>query len=230
MSLSDASRRGSRLVALGAGISAVLLGAAGPAWADVTAGSSHPSHTWIWAVVGGLAVAGFLLFHVLHGVLNALPAEVRAPISASVRANSRPLAVFAVIVLWTATYGLYSVAHLTAPTSALSTAASNSTGTAPGVAAGTTPTGTTSTGAKTGAVVPGAAVAPGTTTSTGSTTAAGGSPITGSSNPTTANSTVFGSQSGQGSAGTASSPYHDSTIFKPGATNIRGITKDTVTV
>src|SRR3954452_23227251 len=83
--------------------------------------------TWIWAVVGGLAIAGLLLFHVLHGMISALPPEVRAPITASAKANSRPLAVLAVVVLWTLTYALYSMAHITG-----STALSTATGT-PGV-------------------------------------------------------------------------------------------------
>src|SRR4051812_9260776 len=100
--------------------------------------------TWIWAVVGGLAIAGVLLFHILNGIVSALPPEVRAPITASAKANSRPLAVLAVVVLWTATYALYSMAHITGST-ALSSASgtpatSNApTATAPG-AAGTAPT------------------------------------------------------------------------------------------
>jgi ABC-type branched-subunit amino acid transport system substrate-binding protein len=184
------------------------------------------SDTWIWAVVGGLAIAGLLFVHILSGIMRSLPAEVRSPITATAKANSRPLVVLAVIVLWTATYALYSVAHLTAPVTPVSTAAQNGTATQPGVN-GTTPTGpatTTTTG-----TVPGAATGPGTpATVTGPGT--GGTAITGASNPTTANSTVFGSQAGKGSAGTASSPYHDSNLYKPGAANVRGITKDSVVV
>jgi ABC-type branched-subunit amino acid transport system substrate-binding protein len=183
------------------------------------------SDTWIWAVVGGLAIAGVLLFHILHGILAALPAEVRAPINASAKANSRPLAVLAVIVLWTATYALYSVAHLTGPTQALA---------ANGAPAGTTAAGqttTTGTTPSTAAGVAGPGVKAPVTTTTGAVggPALGGTrgttPVTTTSNPTVANTTVFG--------GTKTKPaqsYHDSTIFKPGAANLRGITSDTVTV
>src|SRR3954464_906972 len=78
--------------------------------------------TWIWAVVGGLAIARLLLFHVPHGIITALPPEVRAPITASTKANSRPLAVLAVVVLWTLTYALYSMAHITGSPTSLTSA------------------------------------------------------------------------------------------------------------
>src|SRR4051812_14122771 len=165
------------------------------------------SDTWIWAVVGGLAIAGLLLFHVLHGILNALPAEVRAPLNASAKANSRPLAVLAVVVIWTATYALYSIAHITGPASTLSSAGAaqnNGAAQAPTASPATTP-GTTPS-------APPGVTAPGTTAGTVSGPALRGttSPITDRSNPTVANSTVFG--------GTKTKPaqsYHDSTIFKP---------------
>src|SRR3954452_14349872 len=101
--------------------------------------------TWIWAVVGGLAIAGLLLFHVLNGILQALPPEVRAPITASAKANSRPLAVLAVVVLWTATYALYFVAHLTGSATPVAAAAQTGTGTpaAPGTGAAAPTTTTT---------------------------------------------------------------------------------------
>jgi hypothetical protein len=187
---------------------------------------SH-SDAWIWAVVGGLAIAGVLLFHILHGIMQSLPAEVRAPITASAKANSRPLAVLAVVVLWTATYGLYSVAHLTAPAGSLSTAAqSNAGATGQTGTLGTTPSGTTAGKA----VAPGSAAAPGRTTAgTAGAAAVGGTATTGSgsSNPSTANTTVFGPHAG--SAGPSSSSFHDSNLFNAKA-NLRGITSNTVTV
>ncbi|MDT7549785.1 MAG: hypothetical protein QOE84_2179, partial [Actinomycetota bacterium] len=187
------------------------------------------SDAWIWAVVGGLALAGMLLFHILHGILAALPAEVRAPIAASAKANSRPLAVLAVIVLWTITYGLYSVAHLTTPAASLSAAGASQSSTATTGQAGataTTPTGTTP-----GPRAPGA-TAPTTTTGTASGPVAAGTsrtPSGGGASSTTANTAVFGPQAGRSSAGTSTSKFHDSTLFK-GAANLRGITKSTVTV
>ena len=187
------------------------------------------SDAWIWAVVGGLALAGMLLFHILHGILAALPTEVRAPIAASAKANSRPLAVLAVIVLWTITYGLYSVAHLTTPTAALTSAGASQSSTAvtgqPGATA-TTPTGTTP-----GPRAPGV-TGPTTTTGTASGPVVAGTsrtPSGGGASSTTANTAVFGPQAGRSSAGTSSSKFHDSTLFK-GAANLRGITKSTVTV
>src|SRR3954447_24127280 len=180
--------------------------------------------TWIWAVVGGLAIAGVLLFHILNGIVSALPPEVRAPITASAKANSRPLAVLAVIVLWTATYALYSVAHLTEP-SANSLASSTQNGKGTPTARAPAPNAPTTVGSS--APLPGGAVT-GAVRGPAITTTAGGArtaPITDSSTPALANSTVFG--------GTKTKPaqsYHDSSIFKPGAANIRGITSDTVTV
>jgi branched-chain amino acid transport system substrate-binding protein len=184
---------------------------------------SH-SDTWIWAVVGGLAIAGVLLFHILHGIVQSLPAEVRAPIAASAKANSRPLAVLAVVVLWTATYGLYSVAHLTAPAGSLSAAAQNNTGaTSQTGTASTTPSGTT----EGKAVAPGPAAGPATTISTAGAPTLSGTTTTGSTNPSTANATVFGPHAG--SASTSSSSFHDSNLFNAKA-NLRGITSNTVTV
>jgi ABC-type branched-subunit amino acid transport system substrate-binding protein len=184
---------------------------------------SH-SDTWIWAVVGGLAIAGVLLFHILHGIMQSLPAEVRAPIAASAKANSRPLAVLAVVVLWTATYGLYSVAHLTAPAGSLSAAAQNNTGaTSQTGAVSTTPSGTT----QGKAVAPGPAAGPATTISTAGAPILSGTTTAGSTNPSTANATVFGPHAG--SASTSSSSFHDSNLFNAKA-NLRGITSNTVTV
>jgi branched-chain amino acid transport system substrate-binding protein len=184
------------------------------------------SDAWIWAVVGGLALAGILLFHVLHGILNALPAEVRAPLAASAKANSRPLAVLAVIVLWTATYALYSVAHLTGPTSTLASAGAQNTD---GTTAQQAPT-AAAPGTSPAVAAPGGKVGVASTTGSAGGPATGGSargtsPVTTSKNSAVANTTVFG--------GTKTKPaqsYHDSSIFKAGAANIRGITKDTVTV
>ncbi|MDT7571245.1 MAG: branched-chain amino acid transport system substrate-binding protein [Actinomycetota bacterium] len=179
-------------------------------------------HTWIWAVVGGLVLAGLLLFHILSGMLKALPTEVRAPITASAKANSRPLAVLAVIVLWTATYALYSVAHLSDDTSSLANAAQTGSGatTGPGTT-GTAPVTPGSTAPVPGGTVTGAVTGPATTSTGGTRT----SPITDNSNPTVANSTVFGGQKTK-----PAQSYRDSTIYKAGAANIRGITSDTVTV
>src|SRR4051812_43958679 len=180
--------------------------------------------TWIWAVVGGLAIAGVLLFHILNGIVSALPPDVRAPIAASAKANSRPLAVLAVVVLWTATYGLYSVAHLTGPAASLASAggapASGAPGqvTAPGTGAAPVTGGAAKgvPGAKTPVTIAGGpAVVGGTSTSAGT------------SNPTTANSVVFGPHAG--SAGPSSKAFHDSTLFK-GAANLRGINSNTVVV
>jgi branched-chain amino acid transport system substrate-binding protein len=184
---------------------------------------SH-SDTWIWAVVGGLAIAGVLFFHILHGIMQSLPAEVRAPIAASAKANSRPLAVLAVVVLWTATYGLYSVSHLTAPAGSLSAAAQNNTGaTSQTGAVSTTPSGTT----QGKAVAPGPAAGPATTISTAGAPTLSGTTTTGSTNPSTANAAVFGPHAG--SASTSSSSFHDSNLFNAKA-NLRGITSNTVTV
>ncbi|MDT7537662.1 MAG: hypothetical protein QOI82_1247, partial [Actinomycetota bacterium] len=181
------------------------------------------SDTWIWAVVGGLALAGLLLFHILSSVMKSLPAEVRAPITASTKANSRPLAVLAVIVLWTATYALYSVAHLTQPTTTAAASAQDGAGTT--TAAGTTTNAPTAAGSSAplpGGAVTGAVSGP---TVTGTSGAARTSTSTGSSNPTVANSTVFG-----GAQTKPAQSYHDSNLYKPGAANIRGITKDSVVV
>ncbi|MDX6200296.1 MAG: branched-chain amino acid transport system substrate-binding protein [Actinomycetota bacterium] len=182
------------------------------------------SDTWIWAVVGGLALAGLLLFHILHGFMQSLPAEVRAPITASAKANSRPLAVLAVIVLWTASYALYSIAHLDDGTNALASAAQNGTGTttAPGTATNG-PAAAGSTAPLPGGAATGAVNGPTTTTTTGGTRTT--TTTTGSSNPTVANSTVFG-----GATTKPAQSYHDSTIYPPGAANLRGISKDTVVV
>lgn len=91
-------------------------------------GAVSSSHTWIWAVIGGLVLAGALLWHILNATLTALPEEVRAPVKASMRANSRPLAVMAVAVVWTLTYALYSVAHLPSPPTQQNTAAQTQSG------------------------------------------------------------------------------------------------------
>jgi ABC-type branched-subunit amino acid transport system substrate-binding protein len=187
-------------------------------------GAVSTSHTWIWAVVAGLAVAGVLLWHVANAVLSALPEEVRTPVKASVRSNSRPLGVMAVVVLWTLTYALYSVAHLPSPSSRQAAAAQNPTGT--NTNPGTTVPGSTVPGSTPpvgSAATPGPGILPGSVGSSGSTstgrtsTGAGG----GAANPT-----VFGPQApGPATHGS----FHDSTLFR-GSANVRGINAKTITV
>ncbi|MCW2542549.1 MAG: amino acid-binding protein [Frankiales bacterium] len=182
--------------------------------ADSAGGASHG---WIWAVLGGLALASVLLWHIANAMLSALPEEVRAPVKASVRSNSRPLAVMAVVVLWTLTYALYSVAHLPSTTAPL--------------AAEQTPSGTITTpgspaaGSPTGSVAkPGLPVLPGSTVVGGATPAR---PSSSSSGGGAANPTVFGPQAAGPTAGSAS--FHDSSLFH-GAANVRGITAKAIKV
>ena len=135
-------RSADRLVVIGGAGSAALMATAGPAWADALAadGDGGASRTWIWAVLGGLALAGFLLFHVISGALNALPQEVREPVVGSVKANARPLAAGGVVLLWTLVYTLYSVSSPGAE-GTLTQADGAPAGSGAVVDGGTTPTG-----------------------------------------------------------------------------------------
>jgi ABC-type branched-subunit amino acid transport system substrate-binding protein len=72
--------------------------------------SSHRSTGWVWAVVAGFAVALALLWHVISSAVGTLPDDIRDRLRQSVRSNARPLVVAAVVLAWTLTYGLYSVA------------------------------------------------------------------------------------------------------------------------
>ena len=182
-------------------------------------GAAGTSHTWIWAVVAGVVLAAVLLWHVVNGMLAALPEEVRTPVKASVRANSRPIGVMAVVVLWTLTYALYSVAHLPTTTAQQSAAAQSPTSTT----SGTTVPGATATGSP---ALPGVPTVPG---STGRPTAPGSTPprSTGSTGGSAANPVVFGPQAPGPATGQGS--FHDSSLFH-GAANLRGISAKTITV
>jgi ABC-type branched-subunit amino acid transport system substrate-binding protein len=64
----------------------------------------------VWAVAAGLLIGGVLLYHVVSNAISTLSDDIRNRLRASVRSNARPLAVSAVVLVWTLAYGLYSVA------------------------------------------------------------------------------------------------------------------------
>ena len=64
----------------------------------------------MWVVVGGFVVSLVLLWHVVSNAVKTLPEDIQARLRGSVRSNARPLIVSAVVITWTLSYLLYSVA------------------------------------------------------------------------------------------------------------------------
>jgi ABC-type branched-subunit amino acid transport system substrate-binding protein len=186
--------------------------------AVAASGSGSSSDAWIWAVVGGLAIVLVLGMHVVHGIFGSLPEEIRTPVLTGLRSNARPLAVTGVVLLWTVTYGLYSVAHVPTTTSPTALA-----GGAPATGDGGGPVVVPTTAA--GQPVLPRSTAPGTAPGvTGGGTTRGGpaGPPTTQGNPTIANPTVFGGSKG-------SSTFHDANLFS-GSANTRGLSSTAITV
>jgi branched-chain amino acid transport system substrate-binding protein len=217
-------RSADRLAVIGGAVSALLMATAGPSWADVLAAGDdgHASRAWIWAVLGGLALAGFLLFHVISSALNALPEEVRAPVIGSVKANARPLIAGGVVLLWTLVFTLYSVSS---PSSGdtLTQASDAGVSTEAGTATTTGSTGTTTAPAtksgRTAAVTGGTVSAP--QTATGNAGGAGTAVKPAVAGPTYS----FG---GTNKAGTSS--HANSVHLYSGAADTIGMTANKVTL
>jgi branched-chain amino acid transport system substrate-binding protein len=70
------------------------------------------STTWVWVVIGGFVVSLALIWHVVSQAIGSLPDETQLRLRGSLRANSRPIAVTAVVLTWTLAYLLYSVASV----------------------------------------------------------------------------------------------------------------------
>ena len=99
------------------------------------------TRVWIWTVLGGLAIAGVLIYHVVREFLAALPDDVRHSVRTTARRNIRPLGVAGVVLTWTLVFALYSIS-LPAPGSSsgqlVAQGAATSDTTAPHAASGTT--------------------------------------------------------------------------------------------
>src|SRR5438094_9219981 len=67
------------------------------------------SRMWIWTVIGGLVLAGALLYHVGAQFMSTLPEDIRTALKSSARKNVRPLGVAGVILAWTLVFALYSM-------------------------------------------------------------------------------------------------------------------------
>jgi branched-chain amino acid transport system substrate-binding protein len=178
--------------------------------AAVLAADTQRSTGWVWAVAAGLAIALLLMYHVVSNAISTLPDEIRDRLRGSLRSNVRPLAVATAVLLWTVTYGLYSVA-VTPTSSATSTSvAAGAARTNSGQASGASgsPSASQSSG--------GAPVVGGGGTSGGAAGATGGFSIGGTNSPT-----------GDGTSGP--SPF----VIKPvnlysGDADTVGITPDTL--
>jgi hypothetical protein len=201
-----------------AAAAAIICAAPTTASASTAAGSdSGRSNGWIFVVVVGLVMTLGIGAAVLRMVLGSLPEDVTGPVQKTLRDQSIPVAVGAVLLIATITFGLYSAAKPGASTS-LTTAQGGS------------------------APVTGGAVQPGAVGSTAS-----GAPLTktGPGSVTTGNSslgTASGGSVGTGSStGTGARPKgvelgappakgtHDANLFA-GAANTRGITNNSITI
>src|SRR5581483_4737089 len=67
------------------------------------------SRMWIWTVIGGLVLAGALLWHVGSQFVSTLPDDIRTALKTSARKNVRPLGVAGVILAWCLVFALYSM-------------------------------------------------------------------------------------------------------------------------
>ena len=184
--------------------------------------AAHRSTGWVWAVVAGLVVSLVLVWHVVSSAVGTLPDDIRDRLRASVRHNARPLVVGAVVLVWTVTYGLYSVA--VQPTG------SNTTSNATNVSSGS---GSVS-GTQTASGDAGSAAA--STDSSGA-TVSGGSAVAGG--PTSSGSRTRTSSGGTAAAGPTLTgadfgaptdlAIHDVNLYS-GAANTRGITANTINI
>jgi ABC-type branched-subunit amino acid transport system substrate-binding protein len=180
------------------------------------AAEAHRSTGWVWLVVGGFVVGLVLLWHVVSNAVNTLPDDIRDGLRGSVRTNSRPLIVSAVVLTWTLAYGLYSVAVI--PTS-----------TNGNVAAGTS----SLAGSDSGASVEGATTDGTTDTSiaaSGGTATATGGKTAAATKAGTSKAAAARSGAGDVSLGAPTGlQIHDVPLYS-GAANTRGITPTEIKV
>lgn len=85
--------------------------------AQAAAGTERTS-LWVWAVVGGLLVAGALVFYIARQMFVALPEDVRTSLTQTARKHVRPLAVSGVALAWSLVFVLYLISAVPAPLSA----------------------------------------------------------------------------------------------------------------
>jgi ABC-type branched-subunit amino acid transport system substrate-binding protein len=184
-------------------MSVLLLGAA-----------AHRATGWVWLVVGGFVVGLVLLWHVVSNAVATLPDDIRDRLRGSVRSNSRPLIVSAVVLTWTLAYGLYSVAVI--PTSGIGTNVAADNGSLAGADSGGT-----------------AATASGATGATDTSVAgavAGGAASGGRTGTKTTVKAAAGSRSGAGDVNLGAPSgltIHDVPLYT-GAANTRGITSSSI--
>ena len=178
---------------------------------DIRTVPGHRSSAWIWVLLGVLVASALLVGQPLVAVATAGAGKVRQALGAQVRSHGRAVVTSAVLLLWTVTYGVYSV--VVTPTPRLIGGASSA---APGSSTAAAAAGGEASGATGGAAtLSGSAAAGGT--------GGGGSGRSG--------------RAGSGAAGGSASDIAASEANLPaaaklysGADDTVGITNDTITL
>jgi hypothetical protein len=170
------------------------------------------SHSWMWAVIGGLVLTAILVAVVVRHIVNAMPDEVSQPMRRALREQAAPAGVGAVLLIATVAFALYSMGL------PIATSQTASVGNAPGTVVGTSPSVRATTSGPTGSAPPAASAVTGSRSSGSTSSNSAGS---GASNAATAGNKAVGAP--------PATHIADANLFT-GKANTRGITSNTITI